>query len=101
MASQVRMSPAKPKKASSKSSKVAGKRGKPAAAGKASKAAKGRKTAKASSKAAKRGGATRAVAPKQATGHAHCAATDPFGGSCQNLPRRPSKYCVIHSYLDR
>lgn len=33
--------------------------------------------------------------------HAHCAATDPFGGPCQNVPRRPSRYCVIHSYLDR
>jgi hypothetical protein len=98
------MSPAKPKKASSKSRKAAGKQGKPAARGKAPKAAKGRKTAKASGrKSAKRpGAAAKAKAPTHGGNvHAHCAATDPFGGACQNLPRRPSKYCVIHSYLDR
>lgn len=30
-----------------------------------------------------------------------CPATDPFGGPCQSTPRPPSRYCTMHSYLDR
>ena len=81
---------------------------------KASKSAKGKSAAKAAKgkaksapKAAKRASkpavksAPKASSPAAAAGHAHCAASDPFGDPCQNLPRRPSKYCVIHSYLER
>jgi len=47
-----------------------------------------------------RAAAKPAAPAKSPAGHTLCAATDPFGGPCQNTPRRPSKYCVIHSYLD-
>ena len=71
---------------------------------KASKASTKPKAAKrpAKPKAAARKASAR-PAPGRAAGsaHAHCAAPDPFGDPCQNLPRRPSKYCVIHSYLER
>lgn len=44
----------------------------------------------------------RPKAAAQATnGRRHCAATDPFGDPCQSVPRLPSKYCTIHSYLER
>jgi hypothetical protein len=90
------MSPPKPKKAASR---------KPARKGPA-KRSKGTKAPRSSRKAAKPSKAARSTSGSakptaSATGHAHCAATDPFGGTCQNLPRRPSKYCVIHSYLER
>lgn len=86
MAPLVRMTPAKPRK-SAKSRKSAGKAAK----------AMGRKASPAKAAKGKKAGKPAA----SATGHAHCAATDPFGDPCQNVPRRPSKYCVIHSYLDR
>ena len=97
------MSPPKSKKASS-SRKTAKKAGK-ARPAKASRPAKRTgKASKSSKKAPKAARSRSSGSPKptaSATGHAHCAATDPFGGTCQNLPRRPSKYCVIHSYLER
>lgn len=74
----------KPKAARRPAARAAPK-AKPAAARKAGKAAK--PTAK-------------GAAPAKPAA-AHCAASDPFGDPCQNLPRRPSRYCVIHSYLDR
>ena len=88
MARWVPMSPAKRAKS----------KGKPArkAARPAKKAAKPAKSAKAGAKPSKA-----AAAKTMAPGHAHCAATDPFGDPCQNVPRRPSRYCVIHSYLER
>ena|SRR5688572_7156363 len=102
------MSPPKSKKAASrKPAKKAGKAARPAKVsrkGGARKAAKPSKASKSSKKGAKGRPGSSAGSAKptaSATGHAHCAATDPFGGTCQNLPRRPSKYCVIHSYLDR
>jgi hypothetical protein len=101
MAWQVRMSPAKSRKAASKSRKAAGKAGKPKRPAKAAKAAKGAKSSKKASKSSRSRSSGSAKPTASATGHAHCAATDPFGGACQNLPRRPSKYCVIHSYLER
>jgi hypothetical protein len=100
MAPQVRMTPAKPRKAtkSPKSSgKAAGRKAAPAKGAKGKKAAKAPKAAK-PAKGSKAGSAKPTAS---ATGHAHCAATDPFGDPCQNVPRRPSKYCVIHSYLER
>jgi hypothetical protein len=67
------------------------------------KAARKGKAASARPKAAAKRPASRRPAPAMAgrPGHARCAATDPFGDPCQNVPRRPSAYCVIHSYLDR
>ncbi|MEA3166226.1 MAG: hypothetical protein QOJ26_1095 [Thermoplasmata archaeon] len=96
MALQVRMSPAKSRKAASEKARKAGGKARKTARPKAAKA-------KRSAPARKAGKPKSAKAAKtaSATGHAHCAATDPFGDACQNLPRRPSKYCVIHSYLDR
>ncbi len=88
------MSPAKSKKAKSaprKASKKAGKSARSSKKASRPKAVKAPKPAKGRS----------AKPTASATGHAPCAATDPFGDDCQNLPRRPSKYCVIHSYLDR
>lgn len=88
----------------------------PAKSKKAAKPAKAAKKAapKAPKPAAKAKGRSSAPAPKAKAAvakpaapthggnvHAHCAASDPFGDPCQNLPRRPSKYCVIHSYLER
>lgn len=99
-----RMSPAKRAKAGKATKKAA-----PKMARKASRPAKKAKAARPAKKA--KGGrarpAARAGSPRPAptaarpSGHAHCAATDPFGDPCQNVPRRPSAYCVIHSYLDR
>jgi hypothetical protein len=43
----------------------------------------------------------KAARPNAAPERRHCAAQDPFGGPCQSVPRLPSKYCTIHSYLDR
>lgn len=103
------MSPPTTKKAASRKPAKKGKAARPA---KASRRGKGSKGARASSpkaprssrkapKAARSRTSGSAKPTASATGHAHCAATDPFGGTCQNLPRRPSKYCVIHSYLER
>lgn len=39
--------------------------------------------------------------PAAAPARAHCLATDPFGDPCQSSPRPPSRYCTIHSFLDR
>lgn len=66
---------------------------------KAAKAGKGRRPARAAPKRA--ASARPAPSTMGRPGHAHCAATDPFGDPCQNVPRRPSAFCVIHSYLDR
>jgi hypothetical protein len=95
------MSPPKSKKAASrKAAKKAGKAAKSSKAPrKAAKSSRKGTKAKPSGRASKSAGSAKPTAA--ATGHAHCAATDPFGGTCQNLPRRPSKYCVIHSYLER
>lgn len=88
-----------PAKKASKSAK--GKSAAKAAKGKAKSAPKAAKpAAKRASKPALKS-APKASSPAAAAGHAHCAASDPFGDPCQNLPRRPSKYCVIHSYLER
>lgn len=43
----------------------------------------------------------RPVASAKAPVRRACAARDPFGDPCQSSPRLPSKYCTIHSYLDR
>ena len=89
------MSPAKSKKAARK----AGTSTKKAAAKPAKRpAGKPRKASKAATKAPAKPAQTATAA---AAGHPHCAASDPFGDACQNRPRRPSKYCVIHSYLER
>lgn len=71
-----------------------------------------RKKAKAARKTSSRAKRTAAKAKPRATraGKASaagkparrgCAAMDPFGGPCQSQPRPGSKYCTIHSYLDR
>lgn len=82
------MSPARAK--TSRSAKKAKKAARPARPAKGArgkpKAAKARKPAPASARQ---------------DGKRHCAATDPFGDPCQSAPRLPSKYCTIHSYLDR
>jgi hypothetical protein len=107
MALQVRMTPAKPRKAAKSrkpAGKASGRKGTPSKAAKkaAPRPAKSSKGGKPSAaKPAKGSKAGSAKPTASATGHAHCAATDPFGDPCQNVPRRPSKYCVIHSYLDR
>ncbi|MFA5944684.1 MAG: hypothetical protein WC876_09485 [Candidatus Thermoplasmatota archaeon] len=85
------MSPAKSKKAAKPAKKAV----RPA------KSAKKSQRAAPAKKAPKTAGTTPTSKAKAAPSHAHCAATDPFGDHCQNLPRRPSKYCVIHSYLER
>jgi hypothetical protein len=92
MARWVNMSPAKRAKSKGKPARKAAR---PAKSSKAAKSSKGK------TKAAKPKGAAKPMAAAAGSTHAHCAATDPFGGPCQNVPRRPSKYCVIHSYLDR
>lgn len=84
------MSPArKSRKATSKKAKA---RAAPKKAAKAAKRAKP-KAAKAASKPSAKPGAKPAKT--------HCAAMDPFGAPCQSIPRYGSKYCTIHSYLDR
>ncbi|MHB1261858.1 MAG: hypothetical protein ACYC2H_09110 [Thermoplasmatota archaeon] len=93
------MSPAKSKKAASAPRKAGKKAGKPAKP--ARKAGSAKPASKGKPKTAKSAKGRPAKPTASATGHAHCAAADPFGDVCQNLPRRPSKYCVIHSYLDR
>src|SRR5215210_6309784 len=100
MALQVRMSPATSKKAAKKSGKAARPRKTASKSRSPAKAAKSARPAKKASAPSKGGKASKTAAPAKAVAtHAHCAATDPFGDACQNLPRRPSKYCVIHSYL--
>jgi hypothetical protein len=64
-------------------------------------AAKGKRPSPRKGPASARAASARPAATAGRPGHAHCAATDPFGDPCQNVPRRPSAYCVIHSYLDR
>ena len=66
------------------------------------KAPKASKAAKASAKSpgprpAPKGKATPATGRE---GRIGCAATDPFGGPCQNTPRLGSKYCGVHSHLE-
>lgn len=83
-------------KGKAKSSKAA--KAKPAKA-KASKP----KASKSSSKASKStsGRPSRPSGGTTEKERRHCVATDPFGDPCQSAPRLPSKYCTIHSYLDR
>lgn len=89
------MSPVRAKKAKTTSKKAAkkAKAARPARPVRKAKVAKSAKPArgKASKKPVKG-----AVHEKR-----HCTATDPFGDPCQSAPRLPSKYCTIHSYLDR
>ena len=90
------MPPAKSKKAAKSGTKAKGK------ATRAKGAARPAPQSAKASKSVKAAKATTAAAPTRGGNvHAHCAASDPFGDPCQNLPRRPSRYCVIHSDLER
>lgn len=81
----------------SKKSSKASKKGK-APARKGAKAAR-RPAAKAAKKASKRP-APLGKAGRGPDTRIRCAATDPFGGPCQNTPRLGSKYCGVHSHLE-
>jgi hypothetical protein len=102
MAARVLPMPAKRSKGKAAAKPAKAKSGKKAAKARPA-ARKGARPAPGRGKAPAKRAASARPAPATAgrPGHAHCAATDPFGGPCQNVPRRPSAYCVIHSYLDR
>jgi len=97
------MSRVRGKKAKSASKKNSSRPPRPAARSRAAKPAKKAakskpsqaKAAKPMAKAASKGKA--AGTPERR----HCIAVDPFGDPCQSAPRLPSKYCTIHSYIDR
>lgn len=84
-------------KRSKKSSKAPKKAARKAPARKAPKA-----TRRPASKAAKKSSrpAARAKGGKGPDTRIRCAATDPFGGPCQNTPRLGSTYCGVHSHLE-
>jgi hypothetical protein len=86
------MSPVRGKKAKSASTKKSARPVRPAAGTRKGKPAK---KAAPKAKAAAKGKAP--ATPERR----HCIAVDPFGDPCQSAPRVPSKYCTIHSYLDR
>lgn len=91
------MSPAKRSKASKSTRK-----GKKAAGAKRSARPSAARSAKKAAKTATKGAAKPAKGgPPAQKERRHCIAMDPFGGPCQSAPRLPSKYCTIHSYLDR
>ena len=97
------MSPVRGKKAKSASKKKSSRPPRPAARSrKAKPAKKAAKSKAARTKAAKP--AVKAASKGKGAGtpeRRHCVAVDPFGDPCQSAPRVPSKYCTIHSYLDR
>jgi hypothetical protein len=92
------MPPARKAKTAAKKTKTSTSKGRKVAKAKPAKpaAAKGKAPKGAKGKASK----AKATAPAKHE-KAHCAAMDPFGAPCQSIPRYGSKYCTIHSYLDR
>lgn len=89
------MSPVRGKKAKSASKKKSARPPRPKA-----RSAQPKKAAKAKGKTS----VAKAVPKGKSSGapkRRHCIAVDPFGDPCQSAPRLPSKYCTIHSYLDR
>lgn len=90
------MSPVRGKKAKSASKKKSSRPPRPAARSRSAKPAK--KAAKAKAKPAAKAAKGKAPGTPE---RRHCIAVDPFGDPCQSAPRLPSKYCTIHSYLDR
>lgn len=96
------MSPVRGKKAksASKKKKKSARPPRPKTRSKAKKAAKASGGKRAFKVAGKRQGTVKAQAPGKPE-RRRCVAVDPFGDPCQSAPRLPSKYCTIHSYLDR